>query len=258
MRRLLIISKAPEFDGRNEVVLGQCEPFTTGWDLLLFSPIEADSFPGLSRPEKLLSGSYNDLRRIQDACSDLEHPDDVRKRVTEMKALSASSVLENAAADFAARREDGADSTKILEPTKTDLMPSDPTHEETVSLEAAPKEEFFALRTQDGAVIATVGSYADEVAVLKIKLNSLLDSKPRALVVDLEQLPNMAVRAARDLLNVRERCLQENIGFALCGVRKTVRKLLSTLLEGKEAPLMLPNAADALAVLFGQTDEKKS
>lgn len=260
LRRLLAIVKKPEFDARGEVVLGQCEPFSSGWNLLLYPPLDRQEAPtGYGPPQKLLSGVYGDLRKIQEACAGIDEVEAVRKRAAEMKALLTSSVIGAVAADLAARHEDAADSTKILEPTKTDLMPADPVaaQDETVLLEPPTgKEDFFALRTQDGAVIATVGGCLDEVSVLKAKLAALLESEPRALVVDLERLPNLAAQAARDLLAVRDDCRKRNISFALCGVRKSVRRLLVSLVEERDIPAMHPTAAEALDSLNAGTPKE--
>ena len=72
-RRLLIITKDPEFDMRGEVVMGQCEPFTSGWSMFLIYPD--------GRKESLVTGTYSDLRKIQEGCIGLEDPAAVRKRV---------------------------------------------------------------------------------------------------------------------------------------------------------------------------------
>ena len=88
-RRLLIISKDPEFDMRGEVVLGQCEPFTSGWNLLLVYPD--------GKCESLVTGTYNDLKKIQESCGDIEDPDAVRKRVLDMRMILITSVTETVA-----------------------------------------------------------------------------------------------------------------------------------------------------------------
>src|SRR5689334_19978442 len=92
MRRLLVITKEPEFDVRGDVVLGQCEPFTSGWSLLMIN--------GDGKHESLLVGTYTDLRKIQESCSEIEDPAQVRKRVSDMRALMLSSVTETVAFNF--------------------------------------------------------------------------------------------------------------------------------------------------------------
>jgi len=85
-RRLLIITKDPEFDMRGDVVLGQCEPFTSGWTLYLIH--------GDGKRENLLSGTYSDLRKIQEGCNEIEDPNAVRKRVMDMRMILLKSVTE--------------------------------------------------------------------------------------------------------------------------------------------------------------------
>ena len=111
-RRLLIISKDPEFDMRGEVVLGQCEPFTSGWNLYLVSPD--------GKRENLFTGTYNDLKKIQESCLDIDDPALVRKRVLDMRMILITSVTETVAigsgknATTAAEKEP----TKELEPLR--------------------------------------------------------------------------------------------------------------------------------------------
>jgi len=88
-RRLLIITKDPEFDMRGEVVLGQCEPFTSGWNMFLIYPD--------GRKESLVTGTYSDLRKIQEGCITIEDPAAVRKRVMDMRMILIKSVTETVA-----------------------------------------------------------------------------------------------------------------------------------------------------------------
>ncbi len=88
-RRLLIISKDPEFDMRGEVVLGQCEPFTSGWSMFLIYPD--------GRKESLVTGTYSDLRKIQEGCIGIDDPAAVRKRVMDMRMILIKSVTETVA-----------------------------------------------------------------------------------------------------------------------------------------------------------------
>ena len=109
-RRLLIITKDPEFDMRGDVVLGQCEPFTSGWTMYL---IHDDR-----KRENLLSGTYSDLRKIQEGCNGIEDINAVRKRVMDMRMILLSSVTETVvegAGRFGARSPE-KEPTKELEP----------------------------------------------------------------------------------------------------------------------------------------------
>ena len=88
-RRLLIITKDPEFDMRGEVVLGQCEPFTSGWSMFLMYPD--------GKKESLATGTYSDLRKIQEGCIGIDDPLAVRKRVMDMRMILIKSVTETVA-----------------------------------------------------------------------------------------------------------------------------------------------------------------
>ena len=56
---LLTISKQPAYGPKGEVVIGQCEPYTSGWRLRLLNKGEEDV---------LLEGNYYDLRQVQMRC----------------------------------------------------------------------------------------------------------------------------------------------------------------------------------------------
>jgi hypothetical protein len=115
-RRLLIITKDPEFDMRGEVVLGQCEPFTSGWNLYLVYPD--------GKKESLVTGTYSDLRKIQEGCIDVDDPEAVRKRVLDMRMILITSVTETVAIG-SGRPAAAADK----EPTR-ELEPLDNSHVE--------------------------------------------------------------------------------------------------------------------------------
>jgi hypothetical protein len=107
-RRLLIITKDPEFDMRGEVVLGQCEPFTSGWSMYLI-------YPDGNR-ENLVTGTYSDLRKIQEGCIGLDDPAAVRKRVLDMRMILIKSVTETIAVAGNKTPSPDKEPTKELEP----------------------------------------------------------------------------------------------------------------------------------------------
>ena len=112
-RRLLIISKDPEFDLRGEVVLGQCEPFTSGWTMFLI-------YPDGTR-ENLVTGTYSDLRKIQEGCIGIDDPQQVRKRVLDMRMILIKSVTETVAVNSSRLHQ----SLTEKEPTKElEALPS--------------------------------------------------------------------------------------------------------------------------------------
>ena len=77
-RRLLIITKEPEFDVRNEAVLGQCASNSANWLLFLVD--------ATGKREKLTTGAYHDLCKIQKACATLNETEVIRKCVMELRA----------------------------------------------------------------------------------------------------------------------------------------------------------------------------
>jgi hypothetical protein len=111
-RRLLIITKDPEFDMRGEVVLGQCEPFTSGWNMFLIYPD--------GKKESLVTGTYSDLRKIQEGCIGIDDPAAVRKRVMDMRMILIKSVTETVAVG-ASKNHASTDRepTKELEPLRS-------------------------------------------------------------------------------------------------------------------------------------------
>lgn len=119
-RRLLLITKDPEFDMRGEVVLGQCEPFTSGWNMYLIYPD--------GKKESLVTGTYSDLRKIQEGCIGIDDPATVRKRVMDMRMILIKSVTETVA--IGANKHQGStdrEPTRELEPLRgADYIMGDP------------------------------------------------------------------------------------------------------------------------------------
>lgn len=219
-RRLLLITKDPEFDERGEVVLGQCEPFTSGWKLIL---VFEDR-----RHETLISGTYSDLRRIQESCSPIDEPLLIKKRVEEMRALLNSSVTETVAVDF---RSDPGGSTKIMEPTQTGMMAA-----VSEELTAAVGEGFFELEQRDGMIVALLADpdRVSDLPTLNRNLKHLLEAQPRAIVLDLSRIQNLASRVVHELVHFRDECKDQEISFGLCSLRKSVHRLFENL--GTENP----------------------
>jgi len=227
-RRLLIITKDPEFDGRGEVVLGQCEPFTSGWKLYLFHN---------SQRELLLSGTYTDLRKIQETCASLEEPAAVRKRIQDMRALLTAGVTETVAVEFDDPKRSGRTSTRIVDavmPTQVQMEPG--------SGAAGP---YFELRREDSAVIALISDpdRMSDLPAFNAELRTLLAARPRAIVLDFSRVQNLASRAVNELALFRDECQNGQVGFALCGIRKPVLKLFDTM--GQEHAFQIFDNADA-------------
>lgn len=234
-RRLLIITKDPEFDDRGEVVLGQCEPFTSGWKLILIHPDRTY--------EPLLGGTYTDLRKIQENCASIDDAEKVRKRVGEMRALIHSSVTETVAVEFDDDDGGPSGSTKLLDPTQTDFMP--PVMDK---IQETSGDGFFELSKQQGVIVALVvdPDRASDLAQLNQHLRKLLEQKPRAIVLDLGRIQNLASRALHELCLFRDLCEEDQIRFGLCNLRKTVQKLIENLGQDNP-PLVYASPEAALA-----------
>jgi len=233
-QRVLWISKAPEFDERGEVVLGQCEPFTGGWRLVMAPPNGA--------VEELVTGAYSDLHRIMEACAGIGEPGRVRERVEELWKLQNASVTETVAVDFGAKVADSA----ILEPTKTGELPVPPDDRvEQVG------DGFFELRVETGILVALVADpeRAGELSELKKQLRVLLDRRPKGVVLDLSRIQNLASRAATELVVFKSQCEREEVGFGLCRLRQNVRRLFETL-RHQDPPSIYPDIQAACAALL--------
>jgi len=248
-RRLLIITKDPEFDDRNEVVLGQCEPFTPGWRLIM---VPNAPNGGRMQEEVLVRGVYSDLRRIQESCSQLENPDDVRKRVASMRALMDTSGTETVLVDYASAESQSAaaNSSRLMEPTQVlPVAPSDP----TLSIDS--DNGFFELRNENGVLLALVTDpdSAADLGRFNRELGKLVSSRPRAIILDLSRIQNLALRAVNDFLLFRDQCQEQNINFGLCSLRKSVQKLLDNL--GHEDPLNVYPTPEAAMGFLNQDSQ---
>lgn len=246
---LLMITKNPEFDERGEVVLGQCEPFTPGWRLVLVGEDRSH--------EELLVGTYTDLRKIQESCATLKKADTIRKRVQEMRALLNSSVTETVAVEFG-NSDSAKISTPLLEPTQTSLIPAVPEGvEKTTKVKKKEDDEtkvsgdhddFFEISEESGLRVALVidPDRVSEPGELTQHLKRLTEGKPKAIVLDLSRIQNLASRAVNELVFFRDTCAEEQIAFGLCRLRKSVRKLLDQLQpENPPAVFADPEAARA-------------
>lgn len=229
-RRLLVITKEPEFDSRGEVVLGQCEPFTSGWSLIMFEPT--------GKRETLLVGTYSDLRRVQESCLSIEEPGQVRRRVTDMRTLMLSSVTETIAVHL--RR--GSDP---LDASDTKEMPSIQTD--------TPRQTpggLMNLERAEGVVVATVvqPDRADDAGYLKNELLSVLNCHPKAVVMDLGRVPNLSALSFQELAGLGDVLRRSGAGFALCNLNRAMKQKIEGLVT-KNAIAVFETQASALAAL---------
>jgi hypothetical protein len=227
-RRLLIIYKDPEFDERDEVILGQCEPFTSGWKLILIPPD--------GPRETLLTGTYTDLRKIQESCAPIDEIDSVRQRVRDMRTLITSAVTET----VALKRNGSSlhESTRVL----------------PLGAAAIPEqlgEGLLLIKDEEGALIAVLAdpARADDVAALDPNLRLLLEYRPRAIVLDLSRIPEPKTLLADELVSFRDECRKVHVFFGVCITTEAAREMLGN--SGRALDVFADSAA-ALAGIPGK------
>jgi anti-anti-sigma regulatory factor len=226
-KRLLIITKEPEFDSRGEVVLGQCEPFTSGWKLSMILPDNGR--------ETLLVGTYTDLRKVQESCAKVDEPDRVRKRVQELRALLVASITETVVAQVSGYASESTEGRTgpVLFPTRT-------------------PGGLFNLVSDGGLLVATVGQpeRADDETYLKNELLAMLNWHPKAVLMDLGRVSNLSAGCFKELVGVRDKLREAGARFALCNLTHAMQQKVQTM-KSKEALTVFDNLASALAGLKG-------
>jgi anti-anti-sigma regulatory factor len=231
-RRLLIITKDPEFDMRGEVVLGQCEPFTSGWQLILIDVS--------GKRETLMAGTYTDLRKIQESCSAIDETEKLRKRVGDMRILLTSNVTETLRIPISAAQPpaDTNDVTKEMPPITPDMLPRQ------------SPGGLLNLTPQNGIVIATVmqPDRADDTNFLKNELMAVLNCHPRAVLMDLRSVPRLSAGSVKELAGLRDLLRENGADFALCNVPGDMRDRLRDLRPRDTLPVF-ETQESALAAL---------
>jgi len=230
-RRILIITKEPEFDTRDEVVLGQCEPFTSGWSLLMIDSKGAR--------ETLLVGTYTDLRRIQESCSGVDDPVAVRKRVADLRLLMTAAVTETIAVQFNTSKPRPEEAvTRDLSAVVTN---GNPTHS---------PGGLLTLQPNGSVMVATVvqPERADDADYLKNELESLLKCHAKAIVMDLGRVPNLSPGSFKQLAGVRDRLRESGADFALCNLTGAMQQNMTKIHESLP---VFETQASALAALKG-------
>ncbi|HEY3320617.1 MAG TPA: STAS domain-containing protein [Planctomycetota bacterium] len=230
-RRLLVITKEPEFDVRGEVVLGQCEPFTSGWTLWMITPER--------QRECLIVGTYTDLRKIQESCLEISDPKAVRKRVNDMRALMLSSVTETVVYSPSHPRPDGSETQEL----------------KAVGLPETPKQTpggLLKLQPSGNVLVATVAQpdRADDTRYLKDELMTVLDCHPKAVLVDLSKVSTLSAISFKELAGIRDQFRRSGADFVLCSLTHSMMQKIQTM-KSKDALRVFEDQAKALAVLGG-------
>lgn len=217
---LLSISKRPVFGLKGEVVIGQCEPYTSGW---LLRAIEK------GKEEVLLEGNYYDLRQVQIRCAGLPRAG-IDQVVAEMKpklaAGGSASQVQTANAPPPPRP---AESTQILgraeiiqAMAEMDARPASPTPESS-GLLLERQERCLIIRFVDPIAAA---QDAERLAAI---FDSLLSHDVRGYVLDLSLLQRVSSRVIRELVRFRENAAGAARGFAVVTRRAEVIRTLESM-----------------------------
>ena len=227
-RRLLIITKEPEFDTRGEVVLGQCEPFTSGWTLLLID--------GDGKRETLLVGTYTDLRRMQESCSGIDEADKIKKRISDLKVLLTANMTETLRVPGPA--EGNNDATKEMKAISED------------SVRQTPGGMLNLQPSDNGVWVVTFlkPERADDESFFKDELQALLDYRPKALVMDLGKVSSLSQGLMKELAGMRDHLRESGADFALCNVPGETQEKLKNLRPRDTLPVF-ETQASALAAM---------
>ena len=169
---LLVITKEPEFTEDGEVVLGQCEPYTSGWKMRAVTN---------GGEEILLAGTYYDLRKVQRRCAG-KNEKEIRQIVESARmALErrVTAVIPQPMAGRAPSRTGKA--TEITAPEE--IQAAVAAMEESEGVEAE-KGTSWETDTDKGLLVAKP---ADPAAIRDIEaLGRILDrTESRALALDL-------------------------------------------------------------------------
>ena len=233
---ILSISKKPVYGLKGEVVIGQCEPYTSGWRLRLITN---------GKEEVLLEGNYYDLRQVQMRCAGLS-PEEIRKTVEEIKPhLAAGGTASQVAAASAPEAGRVGESTQIL--GRGEVYQAMAEMEAKASA-GAPENSGLLLERQERCLIVR---FVDPIAAaqdadrLRAIFDSLLGHDVHGYVLDLTLLQRVSSRVIRELVRFRENAAGAGRGFAIVTRRaEVVRTLESMNLIG-----FLPHFEDTAAAV---------
>jgi anti-anti-sigma regulatory factor len=217
---LLTISKKPVYGPKGEVVIGQCEPYTAGWQLRILEG---------GKEEVLLDGNYYDLRQVQLRCGSLPR-EDIRKTVEEMKPhLAAAGTASQVAPVAAPAAVSAGESTQILGRAEISQALAEM---ELRPAPAAPITSGLLLERQERCLIVR---FVDPIAAaqdadrLKEVFDSLLKHDVRAYVLDLTLLQRVSSRVIRELVRFRENAAGAGRGFGIITRREEVVRTLESM-----------------------------
>ncbi len=215
--RVLYISKPPEFTPSGEAILGQCEPYTSGWLMKLYEPGQIH--------EELLRGTYYELRRVQRKC--------LGKGIDEVRRICEDARAELGQKAGAGVSRHGADeeSTHVLDKKQVEKAVSE--MEGTAAAGEAEEEAIWQSTEEEGVVILKPGG------------DAALDE-----LVRLEELSEEALGASKDVVVDLSR-VDAISTFALEGFENVAKKFAAT---GRHFSLAAPGDAVASAMKIMRLD----
>ena len=218
---LLTISKKPVYGPKGEVVIGQCEPYTSGWHLRALTK---------GKEEVLLEGNYYDLRQVQMRCKDLS-PKDIRDIIKEIKPhLDAQGTGSQLSPVDAPEHPRGAESTQIL--GRAEIYQAMIEAESRPAASVSPESSGLLLERQEHCLIVR---FVDPIAAaqdadrLRAIFDSLLEHEVKAYVLDLTLLQHASSRVIRELVRFREDAAGAGRGFAIVTKRAEVIRALESM-----------------------------
>jgi anti-anti-sigma regulatory factor len=218
---LLTISKQPAYGPKGEVVIGQCEPYTSGWRLRLLTKGEE---------EVLLEGNYYDLRQVQMRCEG-KKVEAVRKVVEDMKPhLAAGGTASQLEPATAPKSSNVAESTQIL--GRAEIFQAMAEAEAAKGAQNSPEKSGLLLERQEQCLIVR---FVDPIAAaqdadrLRAIFDSLLEHQVKAYVLDLTLLQRVSSRVIRELVRFRENAAGAGRGFAIVTKRREVIRTLESM-----------------------------
>jgi anti-anti-sigma regulatory factor len=218
---LLTISKQPAYGPKGEVVIGQCEPYTSGWRLRVLDK---------GQEEVLLEGNYYDLRQVQLRCTS-KNVEEIRKIVEEMKPhLAAGGTASHLQTAAAPKQDSSVESTQIL--GRTEIFQAMAEAETNRATGPATENSGLLLERQEQCLIVR---FVDPVAAaqdadrLRAIFDSLLVHEVKAYVLDLTLLQRVSSRVIRELVRFRENAAGAGRGFGIVTKRQEVVRTLESM-----------------------------
>lgn len=219
---LLTISKKPVYGPKGEVVIGQCEPYTSGWRL---------RFLNGGDEEVLLEGNYYDLRQVQIRCSG-KNRDEVQKLIEEIKPhLAEGGIASQLQPAPAPQGRDVAESTQILGRAEIFQAMADAEANKAAAV-ASPEKSGLLLERQEQCLIVR---FVDPIAAaqdadrLRAIFDSLMEHEVKAYALDLTLLQRVSSRVIRELVRFRENAAGAGRGFAIVTKRQEVIRTLESM-----------------------------